>query len=114
MSKYRLKKGNIIKSNFEAEYEPKAFTEELRKQEIALKEAIAQKGIYEAERDNIARHNKFVTKMSDERRNAVWMYQERLVASIQVSESIKALKKNVAGLKKEMREITKQTGEKFE
>lgn len=111
--KYQLVKGNIVKSDFFAEYEPKSFLSALADQEKRLKEAEAQKKIYDAKADNVARNHPHVLKVDEEKRNAIWLFHENYVASKQVDGIIKQIKKNIKGLKSEMEEITKQTGLDF-
>lgn len=110
---YKIKKGNIVKSDFELEYEPGEFKTSLKNAEQKLKELTAQKSIYVAKADNVARNHPHVEKLSDEQRNAVWIYQENFVASKQADTIIKGLAKNIKLLKKEMAEIEKQTKIKF-
>lgn len=111
--KYKMIKGIIQKSDFISEYEPKEFLNTLRGAEKRLMEAEAQKKIYDAKAENVRHFNPFVEKMEEEKRNAIWMYHENYVASIQIESMIKKLKKDIKGLKNEMTEITKQTGHKF-
>lgn len=112
--KYKIVKGNIVKSDFESEYEPKEFVALVHKEEKELQAAIAQKGIYLAKATNVSQHHPHVLKIDEEKRNAIWLFHENFVAARQTEEIIKAHKKNIKGLKTEMEEITKQTGLKFE
>ncbi len=111
--KYKLKGKTIIKSDFEMEYFPEDYTNTLKDAETKLKELEAQQRIYIAKKDNVARNHPHVLKRTDEERNAIWLYQENFVADKQVEVLIKQLKKDIRDVKKEMKEITEQTGLKF-
>lgn len=107
------KNGNVIKSEFEMEYEPRAFSDALIDVEKRLKEAEAQKRVYEAKAANVSRNHPHVLKVDEEKRNAIWLFHENFVASKQSDIIIKGLKKSIRGLKSEMSEIEKQTGVKL-
>ena len=114
MPKFKLVKGNIVKTNFENEYEPREFVDTLRNVEKRLTEAEAQKRVYDAKAANVARNHPSVLRVDEKKRNEIWLYQENFVASFQTAAIIRELKKTIRGLKEEMAEITKQTGLKFE
>lgn len=108
--KFKIVKGNIVKSDFTLEYEKASFTNLLKDLEKKVIEMTAQKKIYDAKADNVARNHPHVLKLDDEKRNAIWLYQENFVASKQAEAILKGLNKDIKGLKSEMSEITKQTG----
>lgn len=114
MAKYELKDGNIIKSEFENEYEPVRFIDTLKNIEKKLIEFEAQKKVHDAKADNVARNHPHVLEVSEEKRNEIWLYHENFIASKQFEGLITQLNKDIEGLKAEMEEITKQTGHKFE
>lgn len=112
--KYQLnKKNQIIKSDFEQTYSKEDFTSVLANAEKKLIEMEAQKKIYDAKADNVARNHPHVLKIDEEKRNAIWLYHENYVASIQASSIIKEIKSGIKNLKAEMKEITNQTGFEF-
>lgn len=113
-AKYELNKGIIVKTDFENYYEPSEFVATLTNVEKKLVEMEAQKKVYDAKADNVARNHPHVLKVDEEKRNAIWIYHENFVAGIQAAKIIKQLKKDIKGLKAEMAEITNQTGHKFE
>lgn len=114
MAKYKLKNGNIVKSDFEIEYNPKNFVSALESVQQRIKEMEAQNKIYIAKMDNVARNHKHVLKRTDEERNAIWLYQENHIANLEAERIIKELKKGEKAIKKEMEEITEQTKIKFD
>lgn len=112
--KYKInKKGQIIKSDFEIIYNQNDYANALQANEKKLTEAEAQKTVYKAKMDNVARNNPNIEKMSEDDRNRVWLYQENHIAVVQVDEAIKALKKNIKSIKEEIKDIEKQTGLKI-
>lgn len=112
--KYQLnKKNQIIKSDFEQIYTKEDFTSVLANAEKKLIEMEAQKKIYDAKADNVARNHPHVLKIDEEKRNAIWLYHENYVASIQANTIIKEIKSGIKNLKAEMKEITNQTGFEF-
>lgn len=112
--KYKIEKGIIVKTDFENYYDPKEFVTTLAGVEKKLVEMDAQKRVYDAKADNVARNHPHVLKVDEEKRNAIWLYHENFVAGMQAAKIIKQLRKDIKGLKAEMAEITKQTGHKFE
>jgi len=114
MITYELRNDHIIKLNCENEYEPAEFKKYLVEQEKKLKEMTAQKKIYDAKKDNVSRNHPHVLEVDDEKRNAIWMYQENYVSSIQAQTMIDAFTKSIEDLKAEMKEIEEQTGYDFE
>jgi hypothetical protein len=112
--KYKLRKNNIVKSDFELEYEPRNFTDTLLDLKKRLTEMDAQNRVYIAKRDNVSRNHPHVLKRTEEERNAIWLYQENHIANRQAEGIIKGLKKGIKDVEKEMKEITKQTGIKFD
>jgi len=111
--KYKLKDKNIVKSDFELEYEPANFTDTIKDLEKKLTEITAQQKIYIAKADNVARNHPYVLDIDNEKRNAIWLYQENMVATEQAENIIKNLKESIKNIKAEMAEITKQTGYEF-
>lgn len=111
--KYKIVKGLIEKSDFVNKYEKSAFIETVERLNKNLKEVEAQKAIYDAKADNVRQNHPHVEKLSEEKRNAIWLFHENFVASKQSEGIIKQIKKDLRGIKKEMKEIEKQTGIKF-
>lgn len=111
--KFKLKGKNIVKYDFEAEYEPVNYTDTLKDVEKKIVEAEAQNKVYVAKMDNVARNHPYVLEVDEEKRNAIWLYHENFVASKQIEAIIKSLKKSVKDINKEMKEITEQTGLTF-
>lgn len=114
MAKYQVnKKGEILKTDFEQRYNPEDFKAHLDNAERRLVEAEAQNGIYIAKYENVGRNHPYVLEVSEEHKNAIWLYHENFVASKQIESQIKALKKSIKAVKEEMKEIEAQTGIKF-
>ena len=112
--KYKINsKKEIIKTDFEERYNKEDFIRSVSQSETQLKQLEAQAEIYKAKVDNVARNHPHVLKVSEEDKNAIWLYHENFVASLQAEKMIKALKKGIKGVKQEMKEIEKQTGIKF-
>jgi prefoldin subunit 5 len=111
--KYTFKNGIIEKSDFTISYKPADYNNTKLQTEKRLKELEAQKIIVDAKADNVARNHPHVTKIDEEKRNAIWLYHENFVAGKQLESAIKSIKKGLKDIKKEMTEIESQTECKF-
>lgn len=113
--KYKMSKDGkeIEKSDFTEKYKPDDFRNAVGNAEKRLKEMMAQQRIYKAKMENVSRNNPFVLDIEDEKRNAIWLYQENFVADIKAQEIIDKLKEGIKEIKGEMSEIEKQTKFKF-
>lgn len=112
--KYKLlEDGSIEKTEFADVYNKEDFLVPLKTAEKKLIELTAQKRIYDAKVENISRNHPYVLDIEDEKKNAIWLYQENFVASIQVAEMIRELNERMGAIKGEMLDIEAQTGIKF-
>lgn len=105
--------GEIEKTEFTETFVKEDFTSVLENGKKKLHEMIAQQKIYKAKYANVAEFHPHVLELDDEKRNAVWLYQENFVASLQAQDIIDKLIKGIEDVEKEMKEITEQTGFNF-
>lgn len=113
MAKYKLIKGEIIKTDFEQRYKPEDYTNAIKKSEQAIKELEAQRSVNLAKCENISHFHPEVLETSEEQRNNIWLYHENFVAARELERQIKMIKKNSKSVKDEMKDIEKQTSVKF-
>lgn len=112
--KYKINdNGEIEKTEFTETLTKEDFTSVLENGRKKLKEMLAQQKIYKAKAANVAKFHPFVLEMEDEKRNAIWLYQENHVATIQSQDIIDKLEDGIKKVEAEMEEITKQTGFSF-
>lgn len=115
MPTYKLtEEKNIIKSDFENEYDPQEYVKTLLDQKKKLKEYVAQKGIYDAKAHNVAEFHPHVLEVEEEKKNEIWLYHENIVSSKQMETLIEVVKENIEKLEKEMKDIEEQTEFKFD
>lgn len=108
--KFRLtskSKGIIEKSDFVQYYTVENYVAALKKTEQQITELTAQKSVYDAKCQNVATHYPHILKVSEQDKNAIWLYHENFVASKKVGEMLKQVKASLKNLKAEIKEIEK-------
>ena len=106
-------KGIIEKSDFNQFSTIQDYRDAKVRAEKKIAEIEAQQSIYDAKADNVKRNHPFVLELSEEKRNAIWLFHENFVASKQAGEMKKTMKKALKDLLEEMSDVEKQTGIKF-